>query len=248
MGHGARSRERASTVLPYGPRQSAPGRRGRRLTVLRAKPGTNACSATRGLPSRLPRLVMLSTLAMAILRFAASAVTRIRLSRWTSCAGRRQRRSMSSSATCAARIVRRSAAARTSAAISWRCGPPRFRRMIGRRRGGRAIVDVLVPPLRRADRTTERQEAVDAQGCHRLVGQGVPEVRTRHETGSSRRTFRTQAAESNGPMIFAWMGMMQAINRHHVRKFDTSLKPHHWRKRRGTNESLGLCRYEQRSR
>jgi hypothetical protein len=38
----------------------------------------------------------------------------------------------------------------------------------------------------------------------------------------------TQAAENGGPMIFAWMGMMQAINRHRVREFDTSRKPHHW--------------------
>ena len=42
----------------------------------------------------------------------------------------------------------------------------------------------------------------------------------------------TEAAENNGPMIFARMGMMQAINRHHVREFDTSRKPHHWGKRR----------------
>jgi hypothetical protein len=42
----------------------------------------------------------------------------------------------------------------------------------------------------------------------------------------------TQAAENNGPMIFAEMGMMQAINRHRVREFDTSRKPHNWGKRK----------------
>lgn len=42
----------------------------------------------------------------------------------------------------------------------------------------------------------------------------------------------TEAAENNGPMIFARMGMMQAINRHRVKEFDTSRKPHHWGKRK----------------
>jgi hypothetical protein len=37
----------------------------------------------------------------------------------------------------------------------------------------------------------------------------------------------TKAAENNGPLIFARMGTMQAINRHRVREFDTSRKPHH---------------------
>ena len=57
----------------------------------------------------------------------------------------------------------------------------------------------------------------------------------------------TQATENGGPMIFAWMGMMQAINRHRVREFDTSRKPHHWGKQSsgGTNPealttSLGI--------
>jgi hypothetical protein len=41
----------------------------------------------------------------------------------------------------------------------------------------------------------------------------------------------TQAAEKNGPMIFARMGVMQAINRHRVREI-TSGKTTHWGKRR----------------
>ena len=62
----------------------------------------------------------------------------IRPLRWTSCAGRRRRRSMNWSATCGARTARRSGAIRTSAATWWRCGRPRFRRAIRPRRGGRA--------------------------------------------------------------------------------------------------------------
>jgi hypothetical protein len=38
----------------------------------------------------------------------------------------------------------------------------------------------------------------------------------------------TEAAENNGPMIFARMGMTQAINRHRVREFTTTGKTTHW--------------------
>jgi hypothetical protein len=41
----------------------------------------------------------------------------------------------------------------------------------------------------------------------------------------------TQAAENDGPMIFARMGMMQAITRHRVREI-TSGKTTHWGKRK----------------
>jgi hypothetical protein len=33
-------------------------------------------------------------------------------------------------------------------------------------------------------------------------------------------------------MIFAGMGMMQAINRHRVKEFNTSGEPRHWGKRK----------------
>ena len=42
----------------------------------------------------------------------------------------------------------------------------------------------------------------------------------------------TGAAENNGPMIFARIGMLQAIHRHHVREFDTTRKTTHWGKRK----------------
>jgi hypothetical protein len=42
----------------------------------------------------------------------------------------------------------------------------------------------------------------------------------------------TDAAENNGPMIFARMGLLQAIYRHQVKEFGTSSKPHHWGKRK----------------
>jgi hypothetical protein len=41
-----------------------------------------------------------------------------------------------------------------------------------------------------------------------------------------------EAAENNGPIIFARMGVLQAVHRHQVREFNTSRKPHHWGKRK----------------
>jgi hypothetical protein len=42
----------------------------------------------------------------------------------------------------------------------------------------------------------------------------------------------TEAAENNGLMMFARIGMMQAINRHRPKEFGASRKPHHWGKRK----------------
>jgi hypothetical protein len=39
-------------------------------------------------------------------------------------------------------------------------------------------------------------------------------------------------AETNGPTMFARIGIMPALNRHHVREFDLDRKPHHWGKRK----------------
>jgi hypothetical protein len=39
-------------------------------------------------------------------------------------------------------------------------------------------------------------------------------------------------AENNGPTMFARIGVMQVLNRHHVREFDLDGKPHHWGKRK----------------
>jgi hypothetical protein len=40
------------------------------------------------------------------------------------------------------------------------------------------------------------------------------------------------AATLGGPTMFARIGVMQALNRHVERVFDTSRKPHHWGKRK----------------
>jgi hypothetical protein len=39
-------------------------------------------------------------------------------------------------------------------------------------------------------------------------------------------------ATQGGPTMFARIGIMQALNRHHVREFDLDRKPHHWGKRK----------------
>ena len=42
----------------------------------------------------------------------------------------------------------------------------------------------------------------------------------------------TQAAEHGGPVSFARIGVMHAINRHVERVFDPSRKDHHWARRK----------------
>lgn len=42
----------------------------------------------------------------------------------------------------------------------------------------------------------------------------------------------TQAAEENGPMEFARIATLKAINRHHVRVFNPDRKDPHWGKRK----------------
>ena len=39
-------------------------------------------------------------------------------------------------------------------------------------------------------------------------------------------------ATHGGPTMFAPIGVMQALNRHHIREFNTNWKPHHWGKRK----------------
>jgi hypothetical protein len=42
----------------------------------------------------------------------------------------------------------------------------------------------------------------------------------------------TEAAENGGPLLFARIGMMQAINRHRPKEFVYSRKTPHWEKRK----------------
>jgi hypothetical protein len=39
-------------------------------------------------------------------------------------------------------------------------------------------------------------------------------------------------ATPGGPTMFARIGVMRALNRHHVREFNHDRKPHHWGKRK----------------
>ncbi|MEH2561764.1 hypothetical protein [Bradyrhizobium sp. AZCC 2289] len=40
------------------------------------------------------------------------------------------------------------------------------------------------------------------------------------------------AVERDGPAMFARVGVMRALNRHHVREFNTSRKDPHWGRRK----------------
>jgi hypothetical protein len=39
-------------------------------------------------------------------------------------------------------------------------------------------------------------------------------------------------ATSGGPTMLARIGVIRALNRHHVREFNSDRKPHHWGKRK----------------
>jgi hypothetical protein len=65
-----------------------------------------------------------------------------------------------------------------------------------------------------------------------MAGERSSTVRTPDERGSSRRACVTEAAENSGPMLFARMDMMQAINRHKAVEFDPNRKSPHWGKRK----------------
>jgi hypothetical protein len=49
--------------------------------------------------------------------------------------------------------------------------------------------------------------------------------------GQHEWTMERIAEANHAPMISAGMDVLRAIQRHHVREFDTTQKPHHWGKR-----------------
>ena len=60
----------------------------------------------------------------------------------------------------------------------------------------------------------------------------IPKSEHKMEKVQTAAHLVTRAAEHGGPMIFAQMGMMQAIHRHHKRVFNPDRKDHHWGKRK----------------
>jgi hypothetical protein len=133
----APSHARAFTLARSGQRQSGRRKHVRMPTGSPVRLETSGCSAFKDRRSRLPRWATRSTPSLAILKSGALAATRIRPLRSTSCGDRRQRPSMNWNGTCAAAGAPKSGAIPTSGAIWWRCAPPRSRRAIRRRTGGR---------------------------------------------------------------------------------------------------------------
>jgi len=56
----------------------------------------------------------------------------------------------------------------------------------------------------------------------------VPKSEHKMEKVQNAAHLVTRAAEHGGPMIFAQMGMMQAVHRHHERVFNPEGKDTHW--------------------
>jgi hypothetical protein len=125
--------------------RAMPRRPARKPKSSPARPGTSACSVLAGRPSPRRRSVMHSIR----LRFPRGALLGCETHQTVALDVIRRPKaspSTSSSATCAARTARRCAAIRVSAATWSRRVPPRFRRAILRRSGGRGTLTITRPP------------------------------------------------------------------------------------------------------
>ena len=60
----------------------------------------------------------------------------------------------------------------------------------------------------------------------------LPETEQHHPAWQAAVEALILVAGNNGPTMFAQIGIMQALNRHHVREFNTDRKPHHWGRRK----------------
>ena len=60
----------------------------------------------------------------------------------------------------------------------------------------------------------------------------LPEKEQHHSTWQAAVKALILVAENNGPTMFARIGVMQALNRHHVREFNPKHKEPHWGKRK----------------
>src|SRR6478752_9290979 len=60
----------------------------------------------------------------------------------------------------------------------------------------------------------------------------IPKSEHKMEKVQTAAHLVTRAAEHGGPMIFAQMGMLQAIHRRRERVFNPDRKDHHWGKRK----------------
>jgi hypothetical protein len=60
----------------------------------------------------------------------------------------------------------------------------------------------------------------------------LPKAEQHHPAWQAAVEALILVAETNGPTMFARIRVMQALNRHHVREFNTDRKPHHWGKRK----------------
>ena len=60
----------------------------------------------------------------------------------------------------------------------------------------------------------------------------IPKSEHKMEKVQNAAHCMTQAAEHGGPMIFAQMGMLQAVHRHRQRVFNSDRKDPHWGRRK----------------
>jgi hypothetical protein len=93
-----------------------------------------------------------------------------------------------------------------------------------------------------ADRGWKRrfEEPIPLPGGHQLVtledaGNYITKLpKAEHEASEWQAAMEALilVATSGGPTMFARIGVMRALNRGHVREFNSDRKPHHWGKRK----------------
>jgi hypothetical protein len=66
----------------------------------------------------------------------------------------------------------------------------------------------------------QRSKAADAQGSHRPLANEIPKAEHGLKSVQAAAYCVIEAAENNGPMVFARMGVMKAVHRHHVEMVD----------------------------
>lgn len=61
---------------------------------------------------------------------------------------------------------------------------------------------------------------------------GLPKKESARPEGQAAVQALMLVVEQNGPTMFARIGVMRALNRHHVREFNPTRKETHWGKRK----------------
>jgi len=89
----------------------------------------------------------------------------------------------------------------------------------------------MAAAFRRSDSVSAQAPARHARGC-RQAHHVLPKAEHKAAEWQAAMEALILVATLGGPTMFARIGIMRALNRGHVREFNTDRKPHHWGKRK----------------